>query len=136
MGPSRYRDLINFYRYGITPRDNIAGYPSTYSDKTISRLPKLNTNGFSNNLIYYFTVWTIPPYDSYLLRLLGVSTIITRDDGALPPIAQKLKLSNVAKYGALNSADLSDTLPRSFLVLNVGKGNFRDFMENMRPSIE
>ena len=136
MGPSRYRDLINFYRYGITPRDNIAGYPSTYSDKTISRLPKLNTKGFSNNLIYYFTVWTIPPYDLDLLRLLGVSSIITRDDGIMPSLVHKLKLSDVAKYGEFNSADLSDTLPRSFLVLNVGQENFRDFMENMRPGIE
>lgn len=136
MGPSRYRDLINFYRYGITPMDNIAGYPSTYSEKTISGLPKLNTKGFSNNLIYYFTVWTIPPYDLDLLRLLGVSGIITRDDGVMPSLVQKLKLSNVAKYGEFNSASLSDILPRSFLVLKAGQENFKDFMENMRPSIE
>lgn len=136
MVPKRYNNLINFYRYGITPEDNISGYPSVYSERTISRLPKLNTKGFSNGLIYYMTVWTIPPYDLDLLRLLGISGIITRDDGVMPPLVQKLKLSNVAKDGEFNSANLSYTLPRSFLVLNVGQENFKDFMGNMRPHIE
>lgn len=136
MVPKRYNNLINFYRYGITPEDNISGYPSVYSERTISRLPKLNTKGFSNGLIYYMTVWTIPTFDLDLIQLMGVDHIVTRDDGLIPPLVQKLKLRNVTKAGEFNEAELSDTLPRSFLVTNVNQENLQDFKENMRPHIE
>lgn len=136
MKPSRYTGLVNFYNYGITPEDKISGYPSVYSEKTISRLPKLKTKGFTNNIIYYFTVWTIPPLDSDLLKLLGVDYIVTRDNNLLLSSAQKLGLKNITKYGDFNVAELSETLPRSFLVSNVTGDNFDDFKNNMRPSIK
>lgn len=136
MVPKRYNNLINFYRYGIIPKDNISGYPSAYSERTISRLPKLNTKEFSNGLIYYMTVWTIPPFEPDLIRLLGISHIVTRDDNLLLPLAQKLKLKNITKSGEFNVSELSDTLPRSFLVANVNQENLQDFKENMRPHIE
>jgi len=135
MIPSRYRNLVNFYRYGITPQDNIAGYPSTYSEKTIARLPRLNNKGMSNGLIYYSTVWIIPPLQLDLLRLLGVSHIITRDTGLLPPLVQKLKLNNILKPNEFNTAELTDTLPRSFIISNISDANLEDFHENMRPRI-
>jgi len=136
ISPAPYRELINFYRYGIKPEDKVAGYPSFYSEKTISRLPKLNNGGFSNGLIYYSTVWVTPPLELDLLRLLGVNHIITRDDGLLPPLMQKLKLNNVTKSNEFNAAELTDTLPRAFLVANVNQENLKDFKENMRPRIE
>ncbi len=136
MTPARFDELIDFWGYGITPEDNVAGYPSVFGEKTISRLPKVNTKGFSNGFIYYLTQWTIPPFELDSLRLLGVDYIVTRDDGLLPSLIEKLKLSNVMKFGEFNVAKLSDTLPRSFLVLNAGQGNLRDFKENMRPVVE
>ncbi|MDP2922711.1 MAG: hypothetical protein Q8O30_03195 [Candidatus Omnitrophota bacterium] len=136
MKPVRYSQLINFYKDGINPKDHIAGYPSTYSEKTISRLPKLDMKGFTNNKVYYFTVWTIPPLELELLKLLGVDCVITRNDNLLPPLIEKLKLRNVTKSGEFNIAELSDTLPRSFLVSNVTENNFEDFKKNMRPQIE
>lgn len=134
--PARYNELINFHRYGITPQDNVAAYPSVYSEKTISRLPKVDTKGYSNGLIYYATVWTIPPFELDLLRLLGIDHIVTRDDGLIPRVAEELRLSDATKVDAFNVAKLSDTLPRSFLVLNVSEENLQDFRENMRPRIE
>jgi len=136
ISPAPYRELINFYRYGIKPEDKVAGYPSFYAERTISRLPKLNTKGLSNGLIYYSTVWVTPPLELDLLRLLGVNHIITRDDGVIPPLVEKLKLRNVTKAGEFNEAELSDTLPRSFLVANVNQENLQDFKENMKPHIE
>lgn len=136
MVPARYRELINFYRYNITPQDNISGYPSVYSEKTISRLPKLNNKGFSNGLIYYSTVWITPPSELNLLKLLGVSYFITRDEILLASLKQKLKLNDIIKSDEFNMAELSDTLPRSFLVLNVNQENLEDFQKNMRPHIE
>lgn len=134
--PFRYRELINFYRYGITPDDNVSGYPSTYSGKTISRLPKVNTKGLSNNLIYYSTVWIIPPFDLNLLRLLGVIHIVTRDFGLISSLIDKLKLYNIMKYDEFTTAELSDTLPRVFLVTNVKQKNLEDFQKNMKPQIK
>ncbi|MFZ3091837.1 MAG: hypothetical protein WA240_14615 [Nitrospirota bacterium] len=136
ISPAPYRELINYYRYGIKPEDKVAGYPSFYSEKTISRLPKLNNGGFSNGLIYYSTVWITPPFELDLLRLLGVNHIITRDDGLIPPLVQKLKLGNVMKTNEFNTSELTDTLPRSFLVTNINQENLQDFKENMRPHIE
>ena len=136
MTPKRYKELINFYRYGIEPEDKVAGYPSFYSEKTISRLPKLNTKGFSNGLIYYSTVWITPPPELDLLRLLGINHIITRDERIISPLVQKLKHDNVVKNGEFNVAELTDTLPRSFLVTNVNTDNLQDFQRNMRPHIE
>jgi hypothetical protein len=136
MKPLRYSQLINFYNYGIDPDAIIAGYPSTYSERTISRLPKLDTKGLSNNLLYYFTVWTIPPPDSNLLKLLGIDYIVTRDDNLMDNFAKSLKLENISKYKDFNFAKLSSPLPRSFLVYNVDEGNLNDFKENMRPSIK
>ena len=136
MVPARYRELINFYRYNITPEDNVSGYPSVYSEKTISRLPGVNTNGFTNNLIYYFTVWITPPSELDLLRLLGVNYFITRDDNLLPSLKTKLKLYNISKSDEFNIAELSDTLPRSFLILNINQENLEDFQKNIRPHIE
>lgn len=135
MSPAPYRELINFYRYGITPQDKVSGYPSVYTEKTISRLPKLNTKGLSNGLIYYSTVWLTPPLELELLQMLGVNHIITRDDGLIPPLIQKLKLGNVMKADEFNFAELKDTLPRSFLVTNINQENLQDFKENMRPHI-
>ncbi len=136
ISPAPYRELINFYRYGIKPEDNVAGYPSFYSEKTNSRLPKLNNGGFSNGLIYYSTVWVTPPLEFNLLHMLGINHIVSRDDGLLPPLTQGLRLRNVIKSGEFNTAELSDTLPRSFLVVNVNQENLQDFKENMRPHIE
>lgn len=133
--PARYRELINFYRYGMIPQDNIACYPSVYSERTISRLPRLFTKGFTNGLIYYSTVWITPPYELDLLRLLGVTHIITRSE-LIPSLIQKLKLRNVIRSDEFNIAELSDTLPRSFLIVNVSQENLKDFQENMRPHIE
>lgn len=136
MLPAPYRELINFYRYGITPQDKVAGYPSFYSEKTISRLPKLYTKGFSTQTIYYSTVWIIPPLELNLLRILGINHIVSRDDGLITSLTQELKLTNIIKSGEFNTAELSDTLPRSFLVSNVNQENFQDFKENMKPHIE
>lgn len=136
MVPARYRELINFYRYNITPEDNVSGYPSVYSEKIISRLPKLNSKGFSNGLIYYSTVWITPPSEPNLLKLLGVSYFITRDENLLTSLKEKLNLQNSIKSDEFNIAELSDILPRSFLVLNVNQGNLQNFQENMRPHIK
>ncbi len=136
MVPARYRELINFHRYNIIPQDKVSGYPSVYSEKTISRLPKLSNKGFSNGLIYYSTVWITPPSDLNLLKLLGVSYFITRDDNLLTSLKQNLKFNDIIKSNEFNIAELSDTLPRSFMVLNVNKENLQDFQENMRPHIE
>jgi hypothetical protein len=136
MVPARYRELINFYRYNITPEDNVSGYPSVYSERTISRLPKLNNKGFPNGLIYYSTVWITPSFEPDLLKLLGVSYFMTRDDNLLPSLKEKLKLQNIIKYDEFNIAELTDTLPRSFIVLNINQKNLEDFQKNMRPHIK
>lgn len=134
--PARYSEIINFYRYGITPQDNIGAYPSVYSKKTMSRLPKVNTKGYAHGERYFMTVWIIPPLELDLLQLLGIDYIITRDAKLLPPMVNSLKLRNVMEIDKFTVAELSDTLPRTFLVLNVNQENLQEFQENMRPRIE
>jgi len=139
MVPKRYNNLINFHKYGIVPQDNVAAYPSVYSQKTISRLPKVNTKGYNNDTMYFMSVWLIPPFELDLLRLLGIDYIITRSersDTLIPPLVQSLKLRNATKIGDFNVAELSDTLPRTFLVKNVGQENLKHFQEDMNPHIE
>jgi len=140
MIPARYNELINFHRYGIVPQDKVAAYSSTYSEKTISRLPKVNTKGYTNGVICYAIIWTIPPFDEKvsldLFRLLGIDYVVTRSDTLIPPLVQELKLRNITKIGEFNVAELSDTLPRTFLVTNVGQENLQHFQEDMRPHIE
>lgn len=137
--PSRYNELINFHKYGITPQDRVAAYPSVYAQKTISRLPKVNTKGYDNGTMYFMSVWLIPPFELDLLRLLGIDYIITRSersDTLIPPLVQELKLRNVMKIGEFNVAELSDTLPRTFLVKDVNQENLQHFQEDMSPHIE
>lgn len=137
MAPARYHDLVNFYGFNIKPEEHVAGYPSVFSAKTISRLPKTNTKGLTNGVIYYFTVWTVPPYDPELLRLLGVDHVITKSNRlSEPAIFQGLKLIDYKKNAEFNSAKLSDTLPRAFVATNVTQESLKDFQENMRPHIE
>jgi len=136
MGPARYNEFINYYRYGITPADKVSGYPSVYSEKTISRLPKTFTKGMSNGLIYYAKVWTIPPLENNILRLLGVEYIITRNEALLSPLGQKVTLDQFLKSGEFIMAKPSNTLPRAFLVTNVTEDKVYDFKNNMKPDIE
>lgn len=135
MAPVRYRELIQFYGYNISPRDNVFGYPSVYSEKRISRLPKVQTKGFSNALIYYFTVWAIPPLKQQVLNLLGVNYVISRDEKWLSAVKDRLKFDEVVRSDSFTVARLSGTLPRSFLVLNVHEGNLSDFQQNMNSRI-
>lgn len=136
MLPARYHDFINFHRYDIKPEDHVAGYPSVFSDKTISRLPKTNTKGFTNGVVYYFTVWTIPPLKPDLLRILGVERVFTNDNTLSDPkLIESLKLVDL-KSAEYNSATLTDTLPRAFVVPNVTQERLKDFQENMSPQIE
>ncbi len=136
MTPLRYSDLIKFYNYGITPEDKLTGYPSVYSEKTISRLPDVANKDFSNGLIYYMTVWTIPSLEPDLLRILGIDHIITRDKNLLSSSVQELNLLDVRNSGEFNVATLSDTLPRAFLVTNVTEETLDDFKKNMKPDIK
>ena len=136
MVPSRFDELIDFHGYGITPHDRVAGYPSVFSAKTISRLPKANTKGFTNNFIYYLVQWKIPPMKLDILRILGVEFIITRNDALTSLLVQKLKLRNVMKLNEFNVVKLSGTLPRAFLVTNVTKESLKDFTENMKLDIQ
>ncbi|GJQ57638.1 MAG: hypothetical protein SCALA701_04390 [Candidatus Scalindua sp.] len=136
MTPVRYSDLIKYHKYDIRPEDNITGYPSVYSKETISRLPNVENKEFSNGLIYYMTVWTIPSMDLDLLKILGIDHIITRDKELLSSSAQTLGLVDIKNIGEFNVAKLSDTLPRAFIVSNVTEEGLPDFKENMKPSIK
>ena len=136
MTPLRYSELVNYHKYGITPADNITGYPSVYSKKTISRLPNVENKDFNNGLIYYMTVWTIPPLELDLLQMLGVDHIITRNKNLVSSSVQKLNLVDEEYLGTFNIAKLANTLPRTFLVTNVTEENLNDFKENMKPNIK
>jgi len=135
LTPARFDELMLYHIAGITPDDKVAGY-ANYSTHKIARLPKVNTKEYSYGMIGYLVQWKIPPFDLDLLRLLGIDHIVTRKDNLLPGMIQKLKLKNVTKSGNFNVAELSDTLPRAFLVTNVTNDNLKDFKENMEPKIE
>jgi hypothetical protein len=134
LAPARFSELMFFHMAGIAPDDKVSAY-SNYSNQKIARLPKVDTKGFSRGTIGYIMMWMIPPFDLDFLRLLGIDRIVTRTDGILPGMTQKLKLKNITKSGNFNVAELSDTLPRTFLVTNVTNDNLKDFKENMKPKI-
>ncbi|MCP4992095.1 MAG: hypothetical protein GY928_40425 [Colwellia sp.] len=136
MKPTRFVNLINFVGHKIDHKDNLVSYPSVYSKTTISRLPKGNTNGLPNGLLYYLSQWSIPPLELDILRMLGVDHIITRNKDLLASSVKKLNLVDVKNLGEFNVATLSDTLPRAFLVTNVTEEKLRDFKENMEPNIK
>jgi hypothetical protein len=135
MTPKRYSDLVNLYRYGIKPNDAISGYPSVYAEKTISRLPRTNMGGFSNGLIYYMTVWTIPPIEEDLLRLLGIDYVVTRSESLSESLRAKGLAGEVEKHGSFYVSSFHQKLPRAFLVTNVTPENLDAFTRGMRPRI-
>lgn len=135
MLPARYNELIRYYNYGIEPEERVGSYPSVYSAKTISRLPKINTAGRSNGEIYYSTVWTIPPLKPEVLKLLGIGYITTRNETLLKPLMDQGALNDVRKNKGIVFAKLKDPLPRAFVIDNVPADKGKDFKENMMPKI-
>jgi hypothetical protein len=133
MTPTKYSELIRFHGYGITPDDNVGGYPSVYSETTISRLPKVNTKRYSNNFIYYLTQYTIPPLKADLLRILGVTHIITRNRG-LKHMLYSLR-TRVKVSGDFYVAELPNSFPRAFLATNITQNNLDEFETSMKPNI-
>lgn len=73
--PKRYRDWAIYRELGIRPEENWGCYPDGYTEKMISKLPKMNTLGYPNGPIYYYTVLARPPVDKNILRLLGIKYI-------------------------------------------------------------
>jgi len=75
LNPDLYKRWSTYKRLGIRPEEKWGGYYSTLGEKRISQLPKQNTQGRSNDEVYFYNLNSRPKMEKASLGFLGVSHV-------------------------------------------------------------
>lgn len=91
LTPKIYRDWIKYRKFGVRPEENWSFYHPAFRQKTIDRLPKLNTKGMPWEVALDFyahnTLITRPTLDKEQLEFLGVNYLGIIKGSYTPPMS-------------------------------------------------
>lgn len=128
---ARYRDWIIFRRFGIRPEEAWASHPGEYTPETLAKLPAKNLKGFRNDEVYWWKLRAWPPENSAVLRLMGVSHVVSET-----PLAKSADYTDYRQVNRFHTARLTDPLPRAFVVADLPSDKRASFSKEMGAFVE
>lgn len=151
IASKNYVDWSLYRQIGIKPMGVWGTYTAEYSEKTLNRLPKMNTNGLTYETIFNYVVYPKPPLEKSALQLLGVNHVIMANSLSLdgkkqlkpksikrigPTFMGQLYYPTPKEFEGLLVAEIDDPLPRAFLAYGVTPENLEEFQHELKPEIK